>query len=40
MPSEKKVPVAGSSEWPLPEIPKEVIDQLVDGLMTVVNPKF
>ena len=33
-PSKKKAPVAGSPEWPLPEIPKEVIDQFVDGPMT------
>ena len=28
------IPVAGSPDWPLHEIPKEVIDQFVDGPMT------
>lgn len=34
MPSKKKAPVRGSREWPLPEMPKEFMDQFVDGPMT------
>jgi|GEM_PF-2221030 hypothetical protein len=30
---QEEIPLAGAPEWPLPEIPKVVINQFVDGPM-------